>query len=467
MEEKKKRAIWNFIKAFLFLLLLGWMLYGILRILDWKDTTGDYLSSMEQLYHTPDHAIDVAFLGSSHCYCSIYPAYLWQDEGIAAFDVAVSGQDKASTCHALMETLKTQKPKVVFVELYGLFFDRHAVEGNVYRNMLSMKPSLNSLELIREYVEPEKQMDFVLRWPIVHTRFWEVDKYDFVQYEPSVYGRGADYQWHVQTAMPGAKNPGDAEELEEENVRWLERLVKLCREEEMSLVFFVAPFPITEQEQRQLNAAKEFAGEHGVAVLDFNEMRYEIGLADETDFVDDFHCNAYGAKKVTDYVRDYLMENYQLEDHRRDVKYALWDQDLKWYRHLEAQAFLNEAASPEEYLRQLSEMEDVISVISIGEGITEESARPLECLGLSADAILEGDKYVLQNGKLHKLMGNEGTEEFCMDLSEYDALRVRSSQPAETSDVQINYESCLDLGQAVNVIPYDLFLKERLKPLAY
>ena len=467
MEQKKGKAIRNFIKAFLFLLVLGWMLFKIMRVLDWKDTTGNYLSSMQQLYNTPDNTIDVAFLGSSHCYCSIYPAYLWEEEGIAAFDVAVSGQDKDSTYHALKELLKSQKPKVVFVELFGLFFDRHAEEGNIYRNMLSMKTSQNSLELIREYVEPERQMDFVLRWPIVHTRFWEVDKYDYVQYEPSVYGRGADYQWHVQVAIPGEPNLGETEKLSEKNERWLKRLTELCERERLDLVFFVAPFPITASKQRQLNAAKEFAEAHGIPLLDFNEMRYDVGLVDKTDFVDHFHCNAYGAKKVTGYVMNYLKERYQLEDHRTEAEYAAWDMDLKWYRHLEAQAFLKEAATPEDYLKQLSEMEGVISIVSVTEGISEESGKSLEILGFPKNVVLEGGKYIFQEGRWEKIMGNGEMEEFCMDLNEYDALRIRSSQPAEISDIQINYENCLNIELPINVIPYDLFLKERLKSLAY
>ena len=80
----------KFLRGLLFTILVVWAVWGSYRILSWKDTTGGYLSSTQQLSHTGEGLIDVLFLGSSHCYCSVYPDYLWRDSGIASFDLAIS-----------------------------------------------------------------------------------------------------------------------------------------------------------------------------------------------------------------------------------------------------------------------------------------------------------------------------------------------------------------------------------------
>ena len=124
------------IRGIVFLILLTLIIFRVYGVLKWKDTSGDYISATKQLYSTEDNLIDVIFLGSSHCYCSIYPDVLWGKYGFSAFNMTTSGQDKNSTYYLLKEALKTQSPKVVCVELWGLTFDKHGVQGNVYRNMI-------------------------------------------------------------------------------------------------------------------------------------------------------------------------------------------------------------------------------------------------------------------------------------------------------------------------------------------
>jgi len=473
-----KQIIIKGFRVGIFLLILGVVIWRTGKILDWKDTTGNYLSSTQQLYHTPENTMDVIFLGSSHCYCGIYPAYLWRDRGISAFDMAVSGQDRASTYHTLVEALKTQKPKVVFVDMYGLTFDRHEIEGNVYRNMLSMKVSENSIELIKEYVEPEKQNDFFARWPIIHTRFWEVGKYDYIQYLPSEYGRGAAYQWGTHTADPGDAETEEADTLKETNRQWLTRLYELSREKDFKLVFFVAPFNIKEEEQRQVNAAAEYAKEKEIPFIDFNKIRYQIGLNDELDFVDEFHCNALGAEKVTEYIRDYLEQNFSLEDHRGDVKYAQWDMDYKWFQHLKLKAEFEGDNSAEEFTGKIARQEDLVIAVSFDPAADSEASEDekneilasLRTLGIVSE---QGDfaescpqaegLWIRDNSGLRKVSENDpSAKPFCADIGRTDAIRLRYSSPREASDMMINYTQYLRTDTMLTIVVYDPFLEEVL-----
>lgn len=164
------------IRLLVFLVLNCIVFIAIYRVLSWKDTTGEYLSSTQQLYATDENLMDVVFMGSSHCYCAVNPSRLWEDYGMPAFDMAISGADKESTYYSLVELLKTQSPKVVCIDLYGLLYEGYAVKGNEYRNLLAMEPSVNSSELIKAAASKEEQLDYLFRWPIIHTRYSDLTK---------------------------------------------------------------------------------------------------------------------------------------------------------------------------------------------------------------------------------------------------------------------------------------------------
>lgn len=459
------------IRLITFLLVLAGMILGAYQVYAWKDTSGDYLSSTQQLYHTPENTIDVAFAGSSHCYCTIYPAYLWEKSGIAAFDAATSGQDKATTYHLLVELCKTQSPKVVWVDLFGLLLDRQGFAGNVYRNMLAMKTSKNSIELIKEYVEPENQMDFFLKWPIVHTRFWELGKYDYLQYEPSTFGRGAVYQWGIKIPDKGEFETEKIGELGEENRAWLDRLRDLSKKENFELVFFVAPFHILEEEQEVVNAAAQYAKENGITFFDFNKLGDELGLDYECDFRESYHLNAYGALKVTEFVRTYLLEQYDLPDRRGNPKYEVWDKDLTWYRHLEFQGKLSNAGELSEALDAVSKMDQICVVVDVRTDerqIDEEEILQLERLGFTRDELLAGGTWILEGGEKKKVLDDDGeVKEYVQDFNAYDSLRIKRGEQKTESDVQINYENLLQTGYVVNVVIFDLFLQETMPLLGF
>ena len=180
---------------FILLLLFGVGLLGIYKVFNWKDTSGDYYSSMEQMYNLPKEVIDVAFFGPSVVYCGINPAVLWEEAGIASFNAAISGQDREASYYFVKEFVKKQSPKVVFIS--GMLFqnDKYLVQGNLYRNTLSMRNSENYKDLV-DAVVPNNDMtetntvwDYYLRWPIIHSRYKEIKKNDFVpieEYEKSL-----------------------------------------------------------------------------------------------------------------------------------------------------------------------------------------------------------------------------------------------------------------------------------------
>lgn len=461
------------LRCIAFLIVLFLVLNRTYGILSWKDTYGDYITSTQQLYSTKEELIDAVFLGSSHCYCSINPDILWGNYGISAFNMSISGQDKDTTYHTLVETLKTQSPKVVCVEAWGVTFEEHASQGNVYRNMLALELSKNSIELIQDYVDEEEQTDFFIRWPIVHTRYKELDKYDFVTYEYSEYGRSVPLQY--QTGMTGvypekALNSTKKEELTEHNREWLEELYRLSLEEDFELIFFATPSNITEEGQLQMDAAKEFADERGIAFFDFNRMigegTFEIDY--NKDFLDTYHLNAWGAEKLTNFFGRYFEENIYLEDHRGDDAYYQWDDSYTHYEQVKAKYELQQAITLEEYIEQLQKMNHLTYLVSF-EGKYEESSLDLEAaalsLGLTKEQFEEGGTYICIDGEMKLALEKDSEEVFIYELNEFDAFKVQNMKLVDASatnldNLMLNMESVGAVYNGITFAIYDNFKKE-------
>ena len=89
-------------------------LSAVYEVLRWKDTHGDYISSVTELKETPANTVDVVFVGSSHVYAGIYPSYMWSDWGISAFNVSISGMDRDSAYYYMkhIDSIRCRKDEV-------------------------------------------------------------------------------------------------------------------------------------------------------------------------------------------------------------------------------------------------------------------------------------------------------------------------------------------------------------------
>ncbi|MCR5719902.1 MAG: hypothetical protein K6F84_04995, partial [Lachnospiraceae bacterium] len=406
-----KDKILPIVKIACFALICFLVFSKVYGILSWKETTGGYQSSAKQLYNTKDNLIDVAFVGSSHCYCGIFPCFLWRDHGMAAFDMATSGQDKQSSYYMTKELLKNQSPKVVCVDVYGLLFDRHTEVGNVYRNMLALKPSRNAIELIDSYVKKEDRQDFYLRFPIIHNRYKELTRYDFEEYPYNTYGRGeavGNFKSRGVGFDPNVPLVTDEEPIGDEGEKWLEDMEELSKEKDFELVFFVTPFCITEDEQRKINWVKSYCEKRGLTIFDFNCMMDELGISPETDFNDELHLAASGTEKLTAYFGNWLKSNFDLYDHRGEPKYSIWDMDYQYYVQRNHEAALKNAdsANMETYLGEALNYPNADIIISL-DGDYSDKDSDLEFMGIPREEANEYSKWIYRDGGYEPVLKRE------------------------------------------------------------
>ncbi len=328
------------VKVILFTTITLVALYFIYGILKWKDTAGDYASSVEVLKSLPDDTVDVAFVGSSHVFCGTAPYVLWRDYGISSFAMAVSGMDRVSEYYYAKELCKTQSPKIIAFDLYGLQYGKQTVESNVYRNLLSMGLSRNNMDLINEYTlfadEEEKKWDYILRWPIVHTRYKELKREDFMTPEYNFWGLGEYLFNEVSTRehiMDGTLSVTEIGSMDSTQKEWIDRVVALAQEEGFVPLFYVAPYMTYAGVAENFNAIGEYIESCGYCFINGISENSKLNLED-SDFLDESHLNRFGAEKLMSRMADTLLEIADLPDHRGDGKYSHWDANLLHYGKL-------------------------------------------------------------------------------------------------------------------------------------
>lgn len=435
-------------------------LHKIYDILRWKDTTGGYLSSIDQLYHTDEDLIDLVFLGSSHCYYGIYPELLWEENGIASFDLAVSAQDRDSTYYQLKELLKTQHPSVVVVDIYGICHEKHLVESNVYRNYLSMKFSLNSVAHIMTYTEQEKRKELLARWPIIHTRYRELKEFDFVPYEPSIIGRGSLITWNISAVEEdnSVNLCETVQPLNAKNREWIQNLIALSEKENFELIFTLIPWKRGDDKQAIINGFREYIRDKEIQFLDFTELTEEVDLCSATDWTDAEHLNARGAQKLTRYLGAYLTAQYEFPDRRGDARYHLWDEASERYHQLEMLNQLGQTVDLEEYVSILARIPRITCILSL-EGAYANSATGIYTYAsgfhMDYQDYLRGGKWLYRDGQLTKLCENVPGSEFICDLDEINTLKVSYREDFAGDNILIDGISYGNTWDGLQIVIYD------------
>ncbi|MCQ2493309.1 MAG: hypothetical protein MJ104_01800 [Lachnospiraceae bacterium] len=422
-----KSTLQNLLKAVIFTAIFCLGLAGLYEIFRWKDTNGPYVSTFDSLYSQNEDVADVVFAGPSYTYVTMNPAQFWEEYGMAAFNMAISGQDKNSTVASLREVLKTQTPDIVLIDASGTLFDEHEVQSNVYRNTISMKLSANSFKLINASVKPEDRLDFYLRWPIIHTRYKELERYDFIQNPTSIYTAGYMYEWgcYERAASMDVFTVTDSFELSETNKAWIDELVEMSKQHDFELIFYLTPGIGDGDWRRIINGVKDYLDELGITFLDMDKDYIMVGVDFATDFNDYRHMNYFGGVKVTKYVAEYLKAHYDISDHRGEEGYELWETAAMYRKHIVAWNHVSAMQDPVDVAQSVAGIDNLIVVVSL-EGNYMDSecniADTLEAFGIDPQAMQTGGTWVIENGQLTRSFDN--TDIYRIKFNNIDTMEI-------------------------------------------
>ena len=462
----KKEMRQNLIKALLFVLLVYFMGSRLLEIFGYKDMGGG--GGWYRFYREEGNDADVYIVGSSHAHCTIDHGVLWEEYGIAGFTLSAGSQKLDASYHFVQEILRLKHPKVIIVEVLNAAGDGlDNKDEDVYRNSLGMKWSGNLWKYVCHLAE-NMEKDRVWRngifakIPIIHSRYAELTEEDFRESMP--YMRGYRGSFMIERFdRPPAENNREAMALHPDKIEMLEGMVDAARAEGVPLVFFAAPYYLSEEEQMKFNAVEEFARENDVPFLNFNHMYDEVGLDFAVDFRDVSHVNNSGAGKVTRYMAEFLEESYGLPDRRGEEGYELWDKNARYLYNKEIAHDLKISEDVNEYLRKLPELWEgktvILSLTGNYGALGDVYLGSLEELGIVREEYESGGTWVFRNGIMTEHLSGKNYAQ-CIPIQNGE-IHLNSSfyqegqEYTEEVSLLVNGQDYQMVENGVNVIIYD------------
>lgn len=454
----KKQFILRFGKIAIFCLIFSILFSKFYKILSWKEGTAPYVSAATTLYEDlEDNTADVLFLGSSHCYASINNTKLYDDYGIGAFNMVISGQDLASSYYYMQEVFKTQNPKIVCVELYGATFENHAVTANIYRNALSFKNNKNFYNVVNAIAPKEDKNDYLLRWPIIHTRYKELQKGDFCK--PNIpYLGGNSYGTHITDINELYIYKGnDIFPISKQNEYFIKKFVEFSKEKNFQLCFFVVPFDAGKETQQQFKFIEQKYCGDNIKFVNFFDIAEELNIDPHTDFSDSGHTNQYGAEKITTYMGNYLKNNYDIPDRRGDEKYHFWQANSKAAKHQNISDKISKIYNISDYFYAIDNLSDhTIIIASNGDYMCDDIniKSDLINLGIDSDFITNGGVRIIQNKKIIYSADDDSLDSFYLDVPNA-VLSVKKENGS--NNIYFNRTNCKKVDNGFNILIYDNF----------
>ena len=292
----------------------------------------NYGSTWSRYLQEPKDSIDVMYFGSSLVYCNIVPAVIWEDTGITSYLMAGPEQTVPYTYSYIKEACRTQSPKVIAVEITGMFYKQYCNYSKV--NAGYMPWSANRIEATFSAAEPELRAGLLFPLFDYHSRWHEVTLSNLKEHLDPPTDPYAGYTLLTDPRPQGDITYRDYSAGTENYIRNLEYLNKIhsfCRKKDIRLVFFLTPTKGRIPDAALATLKQDISALKGAVFVDFNEHMDALNIDDSTDWYDFLHFNCRGAEKFSLFMAHYLTDTLGLPATEGEDE-ALWQSRADTFR---------------------------------------------------------------------------------------------------------------------------------------
>ena len=312
---------------------------------------------------------DVLFMGSSHTMNGVFPMQLWNDYGIISYNMANLSESLVITYYNMLLSLKHTTPKLVVIDAY-MATDENKIRNNnkdrVHNTFDAYPISYTKYLAIEDLFGKENLLDyeieFLFNFSLYHSRWDELTEEDFNYCK---YEKGA--LSNISVATPNkVKEFKDVDIYDDEetvNMEYLRKIIEYCQENEIEVLVTFIPYPAPNNDVSISKYVQTICDEYGIKYINFLNMDI---VNYNTDCYDSYsHLNPSGARKVTDYLGQYIMENYDIPDQRENEVYNFWYEDYDEYIDLKIDNLEKNKKSLKNYLMLLYGEDDIKYEIKI------------------------------------------------------------------------------------------------------
>ncbi|MCM1183342.1 MAG: hypothetical protein NC337_08215 [Roseburia sp.] len=317
-----------------------------------------------EAFFLQEEDFDVLFMGTSHVMNAVFPMELWKDYGITSYNFGGHSNELATTYWVLENALDYTTPSLVVIDCFQLSSDEKISSSFDYvhlsldafplsRTKLSAVSDLltNDTTVSEAKADEKKALSILWDYSIYHSRWTELTENDFNP-APSM-EKGAEARVGICVPDKFAQIPSDKKlTVETTGISYLKKIIEDCQQRGIEVLLIYLPFPASELPQLEANYVYDVAKEYNINYINFQNMNivnYNTDCFDSSS-----HLNPSGAKKITDYLGQYITENYDIVSHKTDYAYSNWFDDYEQYKSLK-QFHLNTQQDLDIYLMLLAD----------------------------------------------------------------------------------------------------------------
>ncbi len=303
---------------------------------------------VDSFYNLPENSLDVLFVGSSKYLRGISPNQIYLQTGISSYNRSSELIPAEIQYLYVVDSFKTQKPKVVFLSTSTLTggFDEEWGEYYYYMSMNKVKYSEEKKE-IAEAITREKIKGVGSAMSLLFPAIKYNDRKNSLLYRDkltysNINTRGQDPYWEVKKQLPGRENftgkinanTNESFVFDATTKEYLDKTIEFCKQNGAQVV--ICDVPGREWTNVNYAAARSLAKEHDVVHLEcmINKYYEKIDENTQIDWHDTRrHYNGWGAYNLNIFLGTFLNENFELADYRgqdKEITKSL-DEDYKQY----------------------------------------------------------------------------------------------------------------------------------------
>ena len=294
----------------------------------------------DDFYALEENSLDMVFVGSSHSYCTFDPEIIDSGLNLNSFQMGTPLQHPDTTYYELKEILKTQHPQYVVMEVYWDVLD----DKFDLQQANSFFEVLKSEDIKNEYIKNVFPLADKVKYYLLPIRYQQSyfayegsqmekdieNKYGVTKKQGEVqqgeeYYRSKGYVYSNQlmisteydTTNQFRNFDGKDFEINSTQRKYIEKIVKLCKDENIQLIFVTAPVANVSMDYIKNydlvhNAVAAMAAENGVPYIDYNVENEKKDMLTTENFRDDAHLNHSGVEIVDSHFIQWIKENIML-----------------------------------------------------------------------------------------------------------------------------------------------------------
>lgn len=262
---------------------------------------GHTLVRMQEAQKAKD--IDIIFIGSSHVYRG-FDTRIFEKHNIRTFNLGTSSQSPFVSYYLLKEYLPSLKPRIVVMDLFWGALSMSSVEAGadiianseVNESIVDMAWETKDVILLNGLLLSK-----------IYQSFYPLDttiqgKFKFDQYIEGGFVQTSEKENRLSEEELTSLKPTKIEPAKIQ-LEYLRKIITLCKNHNIQLVFTVAPvtseyLESIENHEEYSSLINRIANESGAALIDYTGR--DLNLSSKYDFYDAHHLSQSGVAKFNE-----------------------------------------------------------------------------------------------------------------------------------------------------------------------